>query len=67
MPTSAKVPLQTCMMFVLMQTFPDIDEMYKQRTLARLLEKEQWAVAATYAGQDLQCQVRGVMFQAHSK
>lgn len=41
-----------------MQTFPDIGEMYKQRTLTRLLEKEQWAVAATYAGQDIQCQVR---------
>lgn len=42
---------------LLLQTFPDIDEMYKQRTLTRLLEKEQWAVAATYAGQDVQCQV----------
>ena len=41
-----------------MQTFPDIDEMYKQRTLNRLLEKEQWEVAATYAGQDRHCQVR---------
>ncbi len=40
-----------------LQTFPDIDEMYKQRTLARLIEKEQWAVAATYAGQDKNCQV----------
>ncbi len=40
-----------------LQTFPDIDEMYKQRTLARLIEKEQWAVAATYAGQDKTCQV----------
>ena len=41
----------------MLQTFPDIDEMYKQRTLARLIEKEQWAVAATYAGQDKNCQV----------
>ena len=61
MPTSAKMPLQMCMMFALLQTFPDIDEMYKQRTLTRLLEKEQWAVAATYAGQDVQCQVRDVI------
>ena len=45
-------------MFALLQTFPHIDEMYKQRTLTRLLEKEQWAVAATYAGQEVQCQVR---------
>lgn len=41
----------------MLQTFPDIDEMYKQRTLARLIEKEQWAVAATYSGQDKNCQV----------
>ena len=65
--TSAEMPLQSHVMFALLQTFPDIDEMYKQRTLTRLLEKEQWAVAATYAGQDTQCQVRDFMLQAHSK
>ncbi|KAL0033286.1 hypothetical protein WJX77_001863 [Trebouxia sp. C0004] len=48
----------------LQQTFPDIDEMYKQRTLARLIEKEQWAVAATYAGQDKNCQEQVVRAMA---
>ena len=41
----------------MLQTFPDIDGMYKQRTLTRLLDKEQWEVAAIYAGEDVQCQV----------
>ena len=45
-----------------MQIFPDIDELYKQRTLTRLLEKEQWTVAATYAGQDTHCQVSQAAF-----
>ncbi|KAL0026717.1 hypothetical protein WJX79_006852 [Trebouxia sp. C0005] len=48
----------------LQQTFPDIDDMYKQRTLARLIEKEQWAVAATYAGQDKNCQEQVVRAMA---
>ena len=49
-----------------MQTFPDIEEMYKQRTLSRLLDKEQWEVAAAYAGQDKQCQVRLVLYNQSS-
>ena len=57
MPTSGQMLLQGREVFAVLQTFPDIDEMYRQRTLTRLLEKEQWAVAATYAGQDTQCQV----------
>lgn len=61
--TSYSMHLQRCyckhkLMCAWVQTFPDIDEMYKQRTLTRLLVKEQWAVATTYAGQDTQCQVR---------
>ncbi|KAL3152076.1 hypothetical protein ABBQ32_001184 [Trebouxia sp. C0010 RCD-2024] len=48
----------------LLQTFPDIDEMYRQRTLTRLIEKEQWAVAATYAGQHMQCQVTNIISHA---
>lgn len=52
---------------ILLQTFPDIDDMYKQRTLTRLLEKEQWAVAATFAGQDIQCQVTNLTPLVYSK
>lgn len=64
MPAIAMMALQQCQMFAPLQTFPNINEMYRQRTLTRLLEKEQWAVAATYAGQDVQCQVTNVMSYA---
>ena len=64
MPTSGQMLLQGREVFAVLQTFPDIDEMYRQRTLTRLLEKEQWAVAATYAGQDTQCQVTSMISYA---
>ena len=42
---------------VMLQEFPDIDSLYKSRTLARLVAREQYDIAATFVGQDQSLQV----------
>ncbi len=41
----------------MLQEFPDIDSLYKSRTLARLVAREQFDIAATFVGQDRSLQV----------
>ena len=41
----------------MLQEFPDIDSLYKSRTLARLVAREQFDIAATFVGQDPGLQV----------
>ncbi|KAK9829035.1 hypothetical protein WJX72_003549 [[Myrmecia] bisecta] len=36
----------------LQQEFPDVEQMYRQRSLARLVDKGLWSVAATFVGED---------------
>ncbi len=38
--------------FSLKADFPDVEAMYRQRTLARLVQKRLWSVAATFVGSD---------------
>ena len=42
---------------IMLQEFPDIDSLYKSRTLARLVAREQFDIAATFVGQDRSLQV----------
>ena len=42
---------------IMLQEFPDIDSLYKSRTLARLVAREQFEIAATFVGQDRSLQV----------
>ena len=39
------------------QEFPDVEQLYKHRTLYRLIEREQWSVAATFVEGNPQWQV----------
>lgn len=39
--------------------FPNVEAMYRQRSLSRLLNKRLWSVALSYAGSDVALQVRG--------
>lgn len=37
--------------------FPDVEALYRQRSLTRLMSKRLWAVAQSYAGKDTDLQV----------
>ena len=43
----------------LVEEFPQVESMYRERSLERLMNKQQWAVALKFVGKDKDLQVRG--------
>jgi hypothetical protein len=42
----------------LLEEFPEVESKYRERSLERLMNKQQWAVALKFVGQDKGLQVR---------
>ena len=41
-----------------LQVFPNVEKAYRQQTLGKMMERQQWSVAATFVGEDAELQVQ---------
>lgn len=41
----------------LLQVFPNVEKAYRQQTLGKMMDRQQWSVAATFVGEDSELQV----------
>ena len=41
-----------------LQVFPNVEKAYRQQTLGKMMERQQWSVAATFVGEDSELQVQ---------